>query len=77
MSLLIRRAVKGERIVLDLHGLPSVVLVPIASERAMMDAFLQGQGYADVRRIATEEKLRLTALHDPDRFFDTPGDVPT
>ncbi len=43
MSLLIQRAVKGERIVIDLHGLPAVVLVPIASERAMMDAFLKAR----------------------------------
>lgn len=44
LSSLIRRAVKdGERIVLDLQGLPAVVLVPVASERAMMEAFLDGQ----------------------------------
>lgn len=43
MSLLIQRAVNGERIVIDLHGLPAVVLVPVASERVMMDAFLVGQ----------------------------------
>lgn len=44
LSSLIIRAVKGgERIVIDLQGLPAVVLVPVASERAMMDAFLDGQ----------------------------------
>lgn len=63
LSSLIHRAVKdGERIVIDLQGLPAVVLVPVASERVMMHAFLDGQARnrieeTDDTRIATEETL--------------------
>ncbi len=67
LSSLINRAVKdGERIVLDLHGLPAVVLVPVGAEHVMMDAFLAQLDAA----VATA--LQLEALP-----FDADGDVLT